>query len=148
MQGFPVKRRLGMFLGLLCLYVPLILGGGLLSLITLKEYFSFPDELSFSSFFVYGFSAVFILTPVAFFSLWPIFLGRRVSIEIQKYLTKYMFAVFIVTVAFQVGFKVYFSSKLEGKGYVVCPGTPKAWMPGMATRYVKNIKFCSQKSPE
>lgn len=50
MQVFSFKRRLGMFLGLLCLYVPLILGGGLLSLTTLKEYFSFPDEFSFSFF--------------------------------------------------------------------------------------------------
>ncbi|WP_258029975.1 hypothetical protein [Pectobacterium odoriferum] len=67
MQGFTFKNRVGMFFGLLCLYVPLILGGGLLSLTTLKEYFTFPSELSFSSFFVYGFSGVFILTPVAFF---------------------------------------------------------------------------------
>lgn len=51
MQDFPFKRRVGMFFGLLCLFVPLILGGGLLSLATLKEYFSFPSELSFSSFF-------------------------------------------------------------------------------------------------
>lgn len=50
MQDFPFKRRVGMFFGLLCLFVPLILGGGLLSLATLKEYFSFPSELSFSSF--------------------------------------------------------------------------------------------------
>jgi len=144
MQDFPFKRRVGMFFGLLCLFVPLILGGGLLSLATLKEYFSFPSELSFSSFFVYGFSAVFILTPVAFFSLWPILLGRRVSIEIQKHLTKYMIAVFVITAAFQIGFKFYFSSKLEDKGYIACPGTPKAWMPGMTTKYVKNIKFCTQ----
>lgn len=133
-----------MFFGMLCLYVPLILWGGLLSLTTLKEYFAFPSELSFSSFFVYGFSAVFILTPVAFFSLWPIFLGRRVSIKIQRYVTKYMIAVFIITVAFQIGFKVYFSNKLEGKGYVVCPGTPKAWIPGMATSYVKDPQRCRQ----
>lgn len=133
-----------MFLGMLCLYVSLILGGGLLSLTTLKEYFSFPTELSFSSFFVYGFSAVFILTPVAFFSLWPIFLGRRVSIEIQKYLTKYMIAMFIITIAFQIGFKFYFLNKLEAKGYVACPGAPKAWMPGMATRYVKDPQHCRQ----
>jgi hypothetical protein len=26
MQDFPFKRRVGMFLGMLCLYVPLILG--------------------------------------------------------------------------------------------------------------------------
>ncbi|RKQ41416.1 DUF1240 domain-containing protein [Enterobacter sp. R1(2018)] len=144
MQNFPFKRRVGMFLGMLCLYVPLILGGGLLSLTTLKEYFAFPTELSFSSFFVYGFSAVFILTPVAFFSLWPIFLGRRVSIEIQKYLTKYMIAMFIITIAFQVGFKFYFLNKLEAKGYVACPGAPEAWMPGMATRYVKDPQHCRQ----
>jgi len=144
MQEFPFKRRVGMFFGMLCLYVPLILVGGLLSLTTLKEYFAFPSELSFSSFFVYGFSAVFILTPVAFFSLWPIFLGRRVSIEIQKYLTKYMIVVFVITVAFQIGFQFYFLNKLEDKGYVACPGAPKSWIPGMATRYVKNIKFCSQ----
>lgn len=144
MQDFPFKRRIGMFFGMLCLYVPLILGGGLLSLTTLKEYFAFPSELLFSSFFVYGFSAVFILTPVAFFSLWPVFIGRRVSIEIQRYLTKYMIVVFIITIAFQIGFKFYFSNKLEDKGYVVCPGTPKAWMPGMATRYVKYPQICSQ----
>lgn len=133
-----------MFFSMLCLYVPLILGGGLLSLIALKEYFAFPSELSFSSFFVYGFCAVFILTPVAFFSLWPIFLGRRVSIEIQKHLTKYMIAVFIVTVVFQIGFKIYFSKELEYKGYIACPGTPKAWIPGMATRYVKDPQRCRQ----
>lgn len=144
MQGFPFKSRVGMFFGMLCLYVPLTLGGGVLSLTTLKEYFAFPSELSFSSFFVYGFSAVFILTPVAFFSLWPIFLGRRVSIEMQRYLTKYMIAVFFITVAFQIGFKVYFTNKLEDKGYVACPGALKAWVPGMATRYVKNIQLCSQ----
>ncbi|WP_235814465.1 DUF1240 domain-containing protein [Pectobacterium odoriferum] len=124
--------------------MPLILGGGLLSLTTLKEYFTFPSELSFSYFFVYGFSGVFILTPVAFFSLWPIFLGRRVSIEIQRYLTKYMIALLVITVIFQIGFKVYFSNKLEAKGYVACPGATKAWIPGMSTRYVKNIKLCSQ----
>jgi len=39
MQVFPFKRRVGMFFGLLYLFVPLILGGGLLSLATLKEYF-------------------------------------------------------------------------------------------------------------
>jgi hypothetical protein len=39
------------------------------------------------------------------------FFGRRVSIEIQRYLTKYMIAMFIITVAFQIGFKVYFSNK-------------------------------------
>ncbi|MCZ4060575.1 DUF1240 domain-containing protein [Pantoea sp. LMR881] len=79
-----------------------------------------------------------------FFSLWPIFLGRRVSVKIQKYVNNYMITVFIATVAFQIGFKVYFSNKLEDKGYVVCPGTPKAWMPGMATRYVKDPQRCSQ----
>ncbi|HGN9109582.1 TPA: hypothetical protein ACK1J9_001556 [Enterobacter hormaechei] len=144
MEDFSFKRRVGMFFGMLCFYVPLILWGGLLSLTTLKEYFAFPSELSFSSFFVYGFSAVFILTPVAFFSLWPIFLGRRVSIKIQRYVTKYMIAVFIITVAFQIGFKVYFSNKLEGKGYVVCPTPPKAWIPGMATSYVKDPQRCRQ----
>ncbi|HEF0011059.1 DUF1240 domain-containing protein [Citrobacter braakii] len=142
MQEFPFKRRVGMFFGMLCLYVPLILVGGGLSLTTLREYYEFPSELSFSSFFVYGFSAVFILTPVAFFSLWPIFLGRRVSMKVQKIVTKYMIAVFIVTVAFQVGFKIYFSNKLENKGYVVCPDTPKAWVPGMATRYAKDPQSC------
>lgn len=142
MVDFPFKRRVGMFIGTLCLFVPLILGGGWLAFTTLKEYYSFPSELSFSSFFVYGFSSVLILTPVAFFSLWPIFLGRRVSTEMQKYLTKYMITVFIITVFFQIGFKVYFSNVLEFKGYVVCPGTPKAWMPGMATKYVKDPQRC------
>lgn len=28
MEIFSFKRRIGMFLGMLCLYVPLILGGG------------------------------------------------------------------------------------------------------------------------
>lgn len=144
MQDFPFKRRVGMFLGMLCLYVPLILGGGLLSLTTLKEYFAFPSELSFSSFFVYGFSAVFILTPVAFFSLWPICFGRRVSIEIQRYLTKYMIVMFIITVAFQIGFKFYFSNKLEAKGYVACQTTPNAWFFGMATKYVMPPVTCDK----
>ncbi len=144
MQNFPFKRRVGIFLGMLCLYVPLILGGGLLSLTTLKEYFAFPSELSFSSFFVYGFSAVFILTPVAFFSLWPIFFGRRVSIEMQRYLTKYMIAMFIITVAFQIGFKVYFSNKLKAKGYIVCQTTPNAWFLGMATKYVMPPVTCDK----
>jgi len=53
----------------------------LLSLTTLEKYFAFPSELLFSSFFVYGFSAVFILTPVAFFSLWPIFLGAEFQLK-------------------------------------------------------------------
>ncbi|POT79291.1 hypothetical protein C3378_12020 [Klebsiella michiganensis] len=144
MGAFSFKRRIGMFLGMLCLYVPLILGGGVFSFNTLKEYLTFPSELSFSSFFVYGFSAVFILSPVAFFSLWPIFLGRRVSIQIQKYVTKYMIILFIVTVVIQIGFKVYFSNKLEDKGYVACPDIPKGWMPGMATRYVKDPRNCRQ----
>lgn len=144
MQNFPFKRRVGMFLGMLCLYVPLILGGVLLSITTLKEYFSFPSELLFSSFFVYGFSAVFILTPVVFFSLWPIFLGRRVSIEMQRYITKYMTSVFIVTVDFQIGFKVYFSSKLESKGYIACQATPNAWFLGMATKYVMPPVTCDK----
>jgi hypothetical protein len=142
MCEFPFKRRVGMFLGMIFLYAPLIVGGAWLSLITLKEYFSFPSELSFSSFFVYGFSAVFILSPVAFFSLWPIFLRRRVSIEIQRYLIKYMIVMFIATIIFQIGFKIYYLNELDVKGYVACPGTPTAWIPGMATRYVKDPQGC------
>ncbi|OUG47345.1 hypothetical protein AZ036_003120 [Klebsiella michiganensis] len=37
METFSFKRRIGMFLGMLCLYVPLILGGGYFPLIRLKN---------------------------------------------------------------------------------------------------------------
>lgn len=142
MQEFPLKRRVGMFLGMMILYIPLVFGGGWLSFITLNEYLAFPPEISFSSFFVYGFSAIFILVPVAFCSLCPIFLGRRISIEIQRNLTKYMIAALIATIIFQIGFKIYFLNKLEVKGYISCPGTPSGWLSGMAKKYVLPPEKC------
>lgn len=142
MKEFPLKRRIGMFFFIVFIYVPLIFGGAMLSFFTLKEYLEFPSEISFSSFFIYGFSAVFILSPVVFVSFFPVFLGRRVSIKIQKWLTKYMLAAFIVTIFLQIGFKVYFSIDLELKGYITCPGTPSAWFSGMAKKYVLPPSKC------
>ncbi|WP_210454127.1 DUF1240 domain-containing protein [Pantoea ananatis] len=144
MQEFPLKRRFGLLLGIILIYIPLIVGGIWLSAYMLSKYLSLPTELTYSSFIVYGFSAALILTPVACISLWPIFYGRRVSAKIQKYLSKYVVAAFIVTLVSQIGFKMYYTSLLEENGYIACPGTPSAWTSGMVTKYVKDPRRCSQ----
>ncbi|WP_261641160.1 hypothetical protein [Erwinia mallotivora] len=144
MQEFPLKRRVLIFFGVIFIYVPLIVGGTWLSAYMLSEYLSLPLELTYSSFVVYGFSAALILTPVAFTSIWPIFYGRRVSAKTQKYLSKYVVLAFVITLASQIGFKIYYTSLLDKNGYIACPGTPKAWTPGMATRYVKDSRHCRQ----
>lgn len=143
MYDFSLRRRVTMFFGMIFLFLPLIFGGGWLSYSTLMKYLSFPSEMTFSSFFIYGFSAVFILSPVAFFSLWPIFLKRNVSVEVQSKLAKYMVCVFVISVGLQLGVKVLFTNKLEAKGYVACPRTPDNWSPGMSTKYVLSPKKCN-----
>lgn len=144
MQEFPLKRRFGLLLGTILIYIPLIIGGSWLSFYMLSEYFSLPEELTYSSFVVYGFSAALILTPVAYISMWPILYGRRVSTKTQKCLSKYVVIVFIFTLLSQIGFKMYFTSFLDKNGYIACLGTPKAWTPGMATKYVRDRQLCSQ----
>lgn len=144
MQEFSLQHRVGLLLGVVFIYIPLIVGGGWLSVYTFDKYLSFPPELTYTSFIVYGFSAVLILTPVAFISMWPIFRGQRVSSETQKCLSKYVVIAFVVTLASQMGFKIYFTNQLAKKGYIACPEMPKSWVSGMATRYVRAPQRCGQ----
>jgi hypothetical protein len=145
MHELTLKRRVYLFLGVIFLFIPLALGGGYIALNSLKEYFSFPNVLNFSSFIIYGILCALILPPLIFISIPPIFLGRKSSDSVQKSVGKFIVYCFFISIIFQIGFSFYFVNELNNKGYIACKGIPSGWMPGMATKYALSENLCSKK---
>lgn len=147
MYELTLKRRIGIFFGVIFLIIPLSLGGLYLFVDSFFEYFSFPDSFVFTSAFIYGLTGFFILTLVVFLSIKPIFLGKQFSLNVQTKVSKFMFACLIFSVVFQVIFFILFTNKLNSLGYIACKGIPIGWTPGMGTKYVTNEVLCSKKHP-
>jgi len=98
---------------------------------------------------------LFLLLHFSFFfapllaMLFPvIFTGRQITVTLGKKLLKTMGVILGLTVLGMLIFSERYTTSLIDKGYIECLGIPSGWMPGMATRYVKNIKICSQQLPE
>jgi len=107
MYELTLKRRVGVFFGVVFLFIPLSLGGAYLSIDSLFEYFSFPDSFVFTSAFIYGLTGFFILIPMIFLSIKPIFIGKQFSVSVQYKVSKFMIACLIFSVVFQVIFLFY-----------------------------------------
>lgn len=73
MYELTLKSRIGIFLGMIFLLIPLSLGGMYLTVDSLRGYFSYPDIVVFSSFVIYGFTLFLILFPILYLSVHPIF---------------------------------------------------------------------------
>ncbi|MEA9391758.1 hypothetical protein SJI19_14610 [Acerihabitans sp. TG2] len=145
MYNLTLKIRITMFFGILFLFIPLGLGGLYLALDGIDVYLSFPDVFVFSSFIIYGFTFFLIIFPLVFISTYPIFLGRQVSCSVQKTISNFIVFCFFFSILFQMGFKFYFISEFEKRGYIACRGIPLGWMPGMATKYATNEALCLKK---
>lgn len=147
MYELTLKRRIAIFFGVLFFLIPLGGGGLYIALDSVATYFSFPPAFVFSSFTIYGFTIFLMVIPLVFISFFPVFLGRLVSLSTQKNISLFMFICFFFFILLQIGFKLYFVSELEHRGYIECRGIPSGWMPGMATKYVTNEVLCSKKDP-
>ncbi|CNE00557.1 Uncharacterised protein [Yersinia mollaretii] len=146
MYELTLKRRVSMFFGVLFLVIPLSVGGVYLTLDAISEYLSFPDVIIFSSLIIYGITCFFILLPLTFLSIPPIFLGRQASDSVQRPVSKFIIVCFLTSIIFQIGFRFYFINEFEKRGYIACQGIPSGWMPGMATKYAISEELCSKKS--
>lgn len=147
MYELTLKRRVGIFLGFLFLLIPLGGGGLYVALDSLALYFSFPPSFTFSSLTLYGFTMFLIVISLSFLSFPPVFLGRLASLSIQKNISLFIYICIFFFIAVQIGFRFYFVSELEHRGYIACRGIPSGWMPGMATHYVTDEVLCSKKDP-
>lgn len=147
MYELTLNRRIGIFFGVLFIFIPLSLGGAYLFIDKLFEYFSFPDSFIFTSAFIYGLTGFFILIPMIFLSIKPIFIGKQFSLNVQYKVNKFMIVCLIISVVFQVIFFISFTNKLNNLGYIACKGTPIGWTPGMGTRYVIDEDLCSNNGP-
>ncbi|MBS0849868.1 hypothetical protein [Citrobacter sp. JGM124] len=147
MYELTLKRRVGIFLGVVFLFIPLSLGGLYLFIDSFFNYFSFPDSFVFTSAFIYGLTGFFILFSMVFLSIKPIFLGKQFSLIVQYKVNKFMIACLIFSFVFQVIFFILFTDKLNSLGYIACKGTPIGWTPGMGTKYVTAEVLCSKKDP-
>lgn len=146
MYELTLKRRVSIFFGLLFLVIPLSFGGVYLTLDAINYYLSFPDTIVFSSFIIYGVTCFLILTPLAFLSTPPIFLGYQASNSVQRTVSKFIVFCFLTSIIFQIGFRFYFINEFEKRGYIACRGIPSGWTPGMATKYALNEELCLKKT--
>lgn len=144
MEQLTAKKRVGIVIGVVFLYIPLAIGGLWMATHLLKKYLAFSEAIVFSSLFVYGVTCFLVLLPLIVLSAYPVFMGIPIPIKKQKILGKYIAACLVLTVVSQISTKLYFEQIFAKQGYLMCSGTPHTWMPGMATRYVKDFRLCHQ----
>lgn len=146
MYELTLKRRIGIFFGVIFLLIPLSIGGMYMSIDSLIEYFSYPNMIIFSSFIIYGFTLFLIVIPLVYMSVQPIFFGRQANSNVQRLMSRMITYCFICSVIVQIGFKFWFTNHLDNNGYISCKGIPSGWMPGMATKYALSEELCLKKA--
>lgn len=109
-----------------------------------KEYFSFGDEIVFSWLTVALVALPFVMIfPLAYFIL-VLFIGREVALRKMDCYVIYLKWGCIAIVIFGLLYSILYPKTLISRGYVRCNGIPSGWMPGTATRYVKETSSCKK----
>lgn len=86
----------------------------------------------------------FLFLPIADDDFSSHFYRKKINISLGKKLLKVAFVALGLTVVSMIVFSEIYTASLMHKGYSECKGIPAGWMPGMATRYVKDPSNCTQ----
>ena len=132
----------------ICAFFAVIIIPGLCSLDfylgegTFKEYFNFGGEIIFSWLTVAFVALPFVMIfPLAYFIL-VLFKGKEFALRKINYYVVYLKRGCIAIVVLGLLYSILYPKELISRGYVRCNGIPSGWMPGTATRYVKERFSC------
>lgn len=107
-----------------------------------KEYFSFGDEIVFSWLTVALVALPFVMIfPLVYFIL-ILFMEKEFAFRKMDYYVVYFKWGCIAIVILGLLYSIFYPKELISRGYVRCNGIPSGWMPGTATRYVKETFSC------
>ncbi|WP_434745710.1 hypothetical protein [Candidatus Pantoea rara] len=107
-----------------------------------KEYFSVGDEIVFSWLTVALVALPFVMIfPLVYFIL-VLFKGKEFAFRKIDYYVVYLKWGCIAIVVPGLLYSILYPKELISRGYVRCNGIPSGWMPGTATRYVKERFSC------
>ncbi|WP_455843793.1 hypothetical protein [Pantoea agglomerans] len=109
-----------------------------------KEYLAFPSELTYSTGVVSLTLYSFIMLRFCLSGLYFFVKGQRMSDKHQKVSMMIILSGFLLLIIYGFSFKVFFISKVKSKGYYTCAGITSGWMPGMATKYMKEKGLCER----
>lgn len=108
------------------------------------SYLSFEDDIVFSWLNVALIALPFVMIfPLAYFIL-VLFIGREVALRKMDCYVIYLKWGCIAIVIFGLLYSILYPKTLISRGYVRCNGIPSGWMPGTATRYVKETSSCKK----
>lgn len=108
-----------------------------------NEYFSFGDNIVFSWLTVSFIALPAIMVfPLIYFIL-ILFKGKEYAFKTMDAYVVYLKWVCIALFVIGVMYSVYYPTVLVKKGYFRCSGIPSGWMPGTATRYVRDSSLCN-----
>ncbi len=139
---FTLKQRIGAFIGVLFVFVPLTILSVWIGLDSLSSNWSFPSSLVFSWGEVLLLFAPVLFVPLFIMAMPPIFIGKEMTVKSALPLLKIMIWGCAIAVLVAVLYAFYFTNQLEQRGYISCRGIPTGYMPGMGTRYVTNLSLC------
>ncbi len=110
---------------------------------TFNENFSFGNNIVFSWLTV-SFIAlpVIMVFPFIYFIL-LLLKGKEYAFKTMGEYVVYLKWSCIVLVIIGVMYSVFYPTVLVKKGYLRCSGIPSGWMPGTATRYVRDSSLCN-----
>ena len=107
-----------------------------------NEYFSFGDNIVFSWLTVSFIALPAIMVfPLIYFIL-ILFKDKEYAFKTMDAYMVYLKWVCIALVIIGFMYSVCYPAVLVKKGYLRCSGIPSGWMPGMATRYVRDLSLC------
>lgn len=110
---------------------------------TFNENFSFGDNIVFSWLTVYFIALpVIMVFPFIYFIL-LLLKGKEYAFKTMGAYVVYLKWSCIVLVIIGVVYSVFYPTVLVKKGYLRCSGIPSGWMPGTATRYVRDSSLCN-----
>lgn len=110
-----------------------------------NEYFSFGDNIVFSWLTVSFIALPMIMVfPLVYFIL-ILFKGKEYAFKTMDAYVVYLKWGCILLIIIGVIYSVCYPTVLVKKGYLQCSGIPSGWMPGTATRYVRDSSLCSVK---
>lgn len=108
-----------------------------------NEYFSFGDNIVFSwltvSFIALPMVMIF---PLIYFIL-LLLKGKEYTFKTMGAYVVYLKWGCIALVIVGVMYSVFYPTVLVKKGYLRCSSIPSGWMPGTATRYVRDSSLCN-----
>lgn len=107
-----------------------------------KEYSSFGDKIVFSWLTVALVALPFVMIfPLAYFIL-VLCMGKELAFKKMDYYVVYFKWGCIAIVILGLLYSILYPKELISRGYVRCNSIPSGWMPGTATRYVKETFSC------